>query len=176
MHAQPLLTWPATMDSKPSRGRSHIFERKLLLVDFKESGEWIFFQKDSEVLWVFLGVHWSFTWNFLWVCCVESSSLSKKEIISCRKKGQVWIDFLSVKIMKKETSKPETSLINTEKKSSEIKVIQNRLILYHLARNHINKNNDSKIKFRKDTIQNRSERIWTPLSGGSRRYCTVCAL
>ena len=73
-----------------------------------------FFQKDLEVLWVG-GVHWSFTWNFLWVCCVESSSLSKKAIISCRKKGQAWIDFLSVKIMKKEASKPEKSLINTER-------------------------------------------------------------
>ena len=69
-------------------------------------------------------------------------------------KGQVWIDFLSVKIMKKEASKPETSLITTEKISREIKVIQNRLILYHLEWNHINTNNDSKIKFRKDTIQN----------------------
>ena len=77
-----------------------------------------FFQKYSEVVWVFLGVHWSFTGNFLWVCCVESSSLSKKAIISCRKKGQVWIDFLSVNITKKETFKPETSLINTEKKIS----------------------------------------------------------
>ena len=64
---------------------------------------------------------------------LKDQASAKKKSFLVVNKGQVSIDFLSVKIMKKEASKPETSLINTEKISREIKVIQNRLIFYHLA-------------------------------------------